>query len=172
MDSASRRRLGGRPRTPDLGLMASLILLHAAWATLPTAHGGAVPGPALGRRLEGEHVVLADCRDRRGTVSSQMAYFPGEPGPEPADVAVVVTRPGQAALWVNGNTSALFTDTGVTFTASLGPKVDEGRFAGVGDNGYGSFGCWQRYVPQLYVYESTVCSQVYECDHSPPPGKR
>jgi hypothetical protein len=126
--------------------------------------------PRLDRRNDGEHVVLADCRNRAGVISSQIAYFAGEPGPNPEDVAVVVTEPGQAALWVNGNTSALFTNTAVTFTSTLGPAVAEGQFAGTGENGYGNFSCYQTYVNALYVYSATTCSQVYLCDHSDPPG--
>src|SRR5947209_6696874 len=77
----------------------------------------------LDRRIDGETVVLSDCRDTSGVVSSEIAYFRGAPGPAPQDVSIVQTKPGQAALWINANTSGLFTDTGVTFTAHLGPKV-------------------------------------------------
>jgi hypothetical protein len=146
-------------QTPLVGAAAVALPVPAP----PTA-------PRLDRRNDGEHVVLADCRDRAGVISSQIAYFAGEPGPSPEDVAVVVTEAGQAALWVNGNTSALFTNTGVTFTSTLGPAVGEGQFAGTGENGYGNFSCYQSYVNALYVYSATTCSQVYLCDHSDPPG--
>jgi hypothetical protein len=131
----------------------------------PPDHHSPHPAAALEKRIDGEHVVLADCRDQSGTISSQMAYFLSAPGPLPKDVAIVVTTPGQAALWVNGNTTGLFTDTGVRFTSTLGPKVEEGQYAGTGENGYGSFGCWQRYVKGLYTYDQTECSQVYDCEH-------
>ncbi|KAK1753027.1 hypothetical protein QBC47DRAFT_404389 [Echria macrotheca] len=135
-------------------------------ASLPARHrsGG------LQRRIDGEHVVLADCRDGKGVVSSQMAYFKADPGPTPQDVAVVHTNPGEAALWVNSETPGLFTDTGVTFTATIGPKVADGQWAGKGDNGYGSFNCWQKYFTSLYVYSGTTCSQVYLCSHDPAPS--
>ncbi|KAL2268269.1 hypothetical protein VTJ83DRAFT_3115 [Remersonia thermophila] len=163
------------------GLAVAVGLVMQSMLHVSPARAAAVPvGPSspdapasagrLLRRNDGEHVVLADCRDANGVVSSQMAYFPGEPGPFPKDVAVVVTQPGQAALWINANTSGLFTDTGVTFTASLGPAVNEGQFAGTGENGYGSFSCYRNYVPRLYVYDNTECSQVYLCDHSDPPA--
>jgi len=100
-----------------------------------------------------------------------MAYFPGEVGQRPQDVAVVLTSRGQTALWVNANTTGLFTTTGVTFTALLGPRVGDGEFAGVGDNGYANFSCYQRYRKDLYQYGPATCSQVYLCDHSDPPGK-
>ncbi|KAK4096149.1 hypothetical protein N658DRAFT_459203, partial [Parathielavia hyrcaniae] len=101
-----------------------------------------------------------------------MAYFTGAPGPSPRDVAVVKTNPGETALWANSNTTGFFTTSGVTFWANLGPRVDEGEFAGTGDNGFGRFSCYQRYVKDLYTYGDTVCSQVYLCDHSvPPPGR-
>jgi hypothetical protein len=172
-----RRREGGF-RLPNMALIASLFL-HPSQSPLvgAAAVGHPIPAtsdfaPRLHRRNDGEHVVLADCRDRSGIISSQIAYFAGEPGPNPEDVAVVVTEAGQAALWVNGNTSALFTNTGVTFTATLGPAVAEGQFAGTGENGYGNFSCYQSYVNALYVYSATTCSQVYLCDHSdPPPGE-
>lgn len=133
---------------------------------------GSASGGVLQRRIDGEHVVLADCRDTAGAVSSQMAYFRGSPGPSPQDVAVVQTDPGQAALWINTNTSGLFTDTGVTFTATLGPKVADGEYAGTGHNGYGGFNCWQRYAKNLYRYGETTCHQVYACNHDPAPGTR
>lgn len=168
-----RRRTGRGPLLPNLALIAGLFLRPAHTApvfspadapALTLSHE--LPAPALHRRITGEHVVLADCRDTANKVSSQMAYYLAEPGPTPEDVAVVVTNPGQAALWINAVTSALFTNTGVTFTATIGPKVAEGEWAGTGDNGYGSFNCWQKYVGGLYRYESTTCSQVYVCNHN------
>ncbi|KAK4180917.1 hypothetical protein QBC36DRAFT_203447 [Triangularia setosa] len=123
------------------------------------------------KRIPGEHVVLADCRDRKNVVSSQMAYYVGDPGPVPGDVAVVETLFGQTALWVNTETSALFYNSNVTFKAVIGPKVGEGQFAGTGDNGYGNFTCWQRYKNNLYSYNNdTLCSQVYACNHDAVPA--
>ncbi|KAK0665317.1 hypothetical protein QBC41DRAFT_15707 [Cercophora samala] len=123
------------------------------------------------KRIPGEHVVLADCRDRNNIVSSQMAYYTGDPGPHPIDVTVVETIPGQTALWVNTNTSALFPSSNVTFKAVLGPKVADGQFAGTGDNGYGNFTCWQKHKFNLYEYNNdTLCSQVYACNHDDMPA--
>ncbi|KAH6623692.1 hypothetical protein F5144DRAFT_595815 [Chaetomium tenue] len=169
----SRRRraagtTGSRLRLPNLVLIASLFL-HPSHISPAGAAAVGYSSHRLHARDEGEHVVLADCRDQSGVVSSQIAYFEQDPGPQPKDVAVVVTTPGQAALWVNTNTSGLFTDTGVVFRATLGPRVDEGQFAGTGENGYGNFSCYQNYVKDLYIYEKTTCSQVYLCDHSDPP---
>lgn len=147
-----------------LRLLAGLPALAGA-----TSHLSAFDSSRLLRRIDGEHVVLADCRDKSGVVSSQMAYFVAAPGPQPQDVAVVQTAPDQAALWVNSNTSGLFTDTGTTFTADLGPKVADGQYAGTGDNGYGPFTCWQIYMKDLYIYDNTTCSQVYSCSHDPAP---
>ncbi|KAL2163555.1 hypothetical protein VTH06DRAFT_5613 [Thermothelomyces fergusii] len=173
-DRARRRRARG-PRLPNLALMAGLFVRPSFLLVSPA--GAAAPPPPrslpppLWARAEGEHVVLADCVDTAGLLSSQIAYFPGDPGPRPKDVAVVKTERGQTALWVNSNTSALFTTTAVTFTALIGPHVEEGEFAGIGDNGYGSFSCYQRHQKDLYRYDRTTCSQVYLCDHSlPPPG--
>jgi hypothetical protein len=165
-----RRRAAGTAglRLPNLVLIASLFL-NPSYISPAGAAAVGYPSSSLHTRDEGEHVVLADCRDRSGVVSSQIAYFPKDPGPTPQDVAVVVTTPGQAALWVNTNTSGLFTDTGVVFRATLGPRVEEGQFAGTGENGYGNFSCYQKYVKDLYTYETTTCSQVYLCDHSDPP---
>jgi len=134
--------------------------------------GSATAASALFARADTEHVVLADCRDGDGVFSSQMAYFPGPPGRKPQDVSVVATPAGQTALWVGRTTSSLFSTSGVTFTARLGPKVDEGAFAGTGDNGFASpFSCWQRFVLNLYEYGGVTCAQVYDCDHEPPPGR-
>lgn len=153
---------------PPLGAVAVPLS-----ATLPSSRNGGSSRRLLRRdEYAGEHVVLADCRDPAGVVSSQIAYFPGEPNRNPQDVAIVVTQPGQAALWINTNTSALFTDTGVTFTASLGPAVEEGEVAGIGANDFrDDFICYRKYVNRLYTYDGTDCSQVYVCDHSEPPGK-
>ncbi|KAK4652999.1 hypothetical protein QC762_504170 [Podospora pseudocomata] len=127
--------------------------------------------PTIKKRIPGEHVVLADCRDRKNVVSSQMAYYVGDPGPIPGDVAIVETPPGQTALWINTETSALFYNSNVTFTAWLGPKVGDGQFAGTGDNGYGNFTCWQRFKFDLYRYNNdTICSGVYACNHDAMPA--
>lgn len=170
-----RRRAAGiaglRLRLPNLALIASLFLSPSHISPAGAAPAVGYSSHPLQARNEGEHVVLADCRDQSGVVSSQIAYFEKDPGPQPQDVAVVVTPAGQAALWVNANTSGLFTDTGVVFRATLGPRVDEGQFAGTGENGYGNFSCYQNYVKDLYIYAKTTCSQVYLCDHSKPPGK-
>ncbi|KAL2176544.1 uncharacterized protein P884DRAFT_270390 [Thermothelomyces heterothallicus CBS 202.75] len=193
MDKASdrtrRQRVLG-PRLPNLALIAGLFIN----ASSPIAPAGAAAAAVAARqclqapaapaaprsprslpsplqvRSEGEHVVLADCVDTAGVLSSQIAYFPGDPGPSPQDVAVVQTEEGQTALWVNDNTSALFTTTGVTFTALIGPHVKDGEFAGIGNNGYGNFSCYQKYSKDLYKYAKTTCSQVYLCDHSAPPA--
>ncbi|KAL2186149.1 hypothetical protein L209DRAFT_365842 [Thermothelomyces heterothallicus CBS 203.75] len=196
MDKASdrtrRQRVLG-PRLPNLVLIAGLFIntsspiapagaAAAAVAARQCLQAPAAPAaPAAPRsprslpsplqvRSEGEHVVLADCVDTAGVLSSQIAYFPGDPGPSPQDVAVVQTEEGQTALWVNDNTSALFTTTGVTFTALIGPHVKDGEFAGIGNNGYGNFSCYQKYSKDLYKYAKTTCSQVYLCDHSAPPA--
>ncbi|KAK4124414.1 hypothetical protein N657DRAFT_572153 [Parathielavia appendiculata] len=171
---------GGGPRLPGVALVASLLLhlcLLSPASGAPLARLSETrcsPRPRLDRRVEGEHVILADCKagdDLTATLSSQMAYFTGAPGPSPRDVAVIATNPGETALWANSNTTGFFTTSSVTFTANLGPRVDEGQFAGTGNNGYGDFSCYQRYVKNLYKYGNNVCSQVYLCDHShPPPG--
>ncbi|KAL2194033.1 hypothetical protein P885DRAFT_43977 [Corynascus similis CBS 632.67] len=157
-------------RLPNLALIAGLFLQpsHGSPAGAATI-GRSPPASSFRTRDEKEHVVLADCIDTADVLSSQMAYFPGEVGQRPQDVAVVLTSRGQTALWVNANTTGLFTTTGVTFTALLGPRVGDGEFAGVGDNGYANFSCYQRYRKDLYQYGPTTCSQVYLCDHSDPP---
>ena len=151
MDARARLRLA-------LGVVLPLLLSFSS-------------ASSLFPRANEEHVVLADCRDGDGVFSSQMAYFPGAPGKKPQDVSVVSTPAGQTALWVGQTTKSLFSTSGVTFTAQLGPKGDEGSFAGTGDNGYGNFTCWQRFNLNLYEYGGNTCSQVYDCDHEPVPGK-
>ncbi|RYP69809.1 hypothetical protein DL771_005918 [Monosporascus sp. 5C6A] len=129
-----------------------------------------LPTARLVSRADNEHVVLADCRGLNNAFSSQMAYYPGNPRGAPQDVAVVPTPDGQYSLWVDTTTSGLFTTTGVTFTAVLGPRVAEGAYAGTGDNGYGNFSCWARYAKDLYEWDNTSCSMVYDCDHRAAPA--
>jgi hypothetical protein len=162
----ARRRRAGGPRLPNLALIAGLFISPAVAAAV----GQLEETSPLAKRRENEHVVLADCRDRNDVVSSQMAYYLSDPNSAPQDVTVVATTPGQAALWVNANTTGLFTDTGVSFTSILGPRVENGQFAGTGYNDYGNFSCYQLYYKDLYTYGTTTCSQVYLCDHSDPPG--
>ncbi|KAK3689663.1 hypothetical protein B0T22DRAFT_176585 [Podospora appendiculata] len=166
------RWVGSKRRSRKHGL-GFLPVAYFILVPLCVMAGSAPPGSFrelhLRPRRNGEHVILADCVDPSRVVSSQMAYFIGVPGPSPQDVAVVSTEPGQAALWVNTNTSGLFTDTAAVFTSVLGPKVPEGGFAGRGYNNWTDFSCWQKYVTQLYTYDKTVCSQVYDCNHDPAP---
>ena len=169
-----RRQLcfGAAGTSPNVLVAGVLLLLPTCLASLGTPVVHVSYSMRLVRpRDDAEHVVLADCRDGDGVVSSQMAYFPGSPGSTPQDVAVVSTKNGQARLWAGQETSGLFTDTGVTFTADLGPQVDEGEYAGTGNNGYGDFTCWQRYSANLYEYDGTTCSQVYDCDHEAQPSE-
>jgi len=176
-----------RPRTGGgraLGALAFGLLL-----ALPTCCGSAAvaasaprtprgfpskpypyPVHTLRVRNDSESVVLADCLDGSGNLSSEMAYFPGAPGSKPQDVAVVATGANQSAIWTGATTSALFTDTGVVFTAVIGPEVSNRQYAGTGDNGYATFTCWQDYSTQLYRYDGTVCSQVYLCNHQAAPS--
>lgn len=169
---SSLRRAGrARVRLPNLALITGLFLSPASVALASAAAVGQQPeSTSLHKRNDGEHVVLADCRDPAGVLSSQMAYYPGPVDASPEDVAVVATPDGQTTLWVNANTTGLFTTTSVQFTANLGPRVDDGQFAGTGNNGYGNFSCYQQYIAELYTYENTKCSQVYQCDHSKPSG--
>ncbi|KAK9421340.1 hypothetical protein SUNI508_05878 [Seiridium unicorne] len=119
-----------------------------------------------------EHVVLADCRDKVGVYSSQMAYYPTSSGGSPNDVANVVTNTGETALWICSTTVGLFTTTNTKFTANLGPQVADGQYAGTGDNGYdnGGFRCWQSFQEDYYTYGNTTCNMVYNCDHSAAPA--
>ncbi|KXX77747.1 hypothetical protein MMYC01_206696 [Madurella mycetomatis] len=141
--------------TGTLFVTVLLLLSH----TSPTSASGRtrqLPAAAHQRRAPEEHVILADCVDpATGVVSSQMAYYPGEPDalPAPEDTALVLTAPGQTARWANSNTSAVFT-TGVRFIATLGPEVAEGGFAGTGNNGFddnGGFRCWRWSHEGLYT---------------------
>jgi len=149
--------------------MGYVMALQAAPRTLPSATAIFYPARSASGKNP-EHVVLADCRSDDKSLSSQMAYFPGAPNGNPQDVAVVSTESGQARLWADQNTTGLFTDTGVTFTAKIGPLVEDGAFAGTGNNGYGNFSCFQIYVKNLYQYDGKECSQVYDCNHQPIPS--
>ncbi|KAK3313250.1 hypothetical protein B0H66DRAFT_538319 [Apodospora peruviana] len=122
-----------------------------------------------------EHLILADCTDTNRYLTSQMAYYTQGPvNGNPVDVVTVVTEPGRTALWVNSNTTAQFTDTGIWFKATIGPKVADGQYAGFGVNGlekreYSNFTCWQSYKLAVYNYSGATCSQVYDCNHRAAP---
>ncbi len=160
------------PTLHDIILSTALLAVRPCAASLNQLPPSRPQALASRATVNPEHVILADCKDNQsGSLSSQMAYFPSTPNGTPQDVAVVQTPQGQTALWASTTTKGLFTDTDTTFVAILGPKVDDGQFAGTGSNGYGNFTCWQQYSPNLYTYSGTTCSQVYDCNHSPPPGK-
>lgn len=138
------------------------------------------PRPDLSARetfeYPNEHVVLADCTmGEERHLSSQMAYYNDTPTDRPIDVAIVETKSGQNALWINSNTTAIFTDTNIYFTATLGPIVANGEYAGYGHNGVDgnlihNFNCWRNYQYNLYEWQNARCSGVYYCNHNPRPG--
>jgi hypothetical protein len=156
--------------------IAPSLALVACWLTLLPV-SCAAPSPTktikvLKPRNSAEHVVLADCRAGNGTNSSQMAYYTGTPNGTPVGaVAYVDAPPGESRQWDNQTTSGLFMDTHVTFTAHLGPQVADGDYAGTGNNGYVQFTCWEKYQWNLYIRDDVTCSQVYDCNHTPAPGK-
>ena len=167
---------GGISTMPAAALFASLFLLslgHCISLGDRFAAGarGLDAGDLHRRDNNPEHVVLSDCRDKNAVLSSQMAYFANSPNGSPQDVAVVSTPSGQSRLWAGATTTGLFTDTGVSFKATLGPQGADGSYAGNGTNGYGTFSCWQIYQLNLYQYDSTTCSMVYDCDHRAAPCK-
>lgn len=128
---------------------------------------------SLHSRAGAEHVVLANCRSSNGVLSSEMAYFSGSPKSKPDDTTIVDTSYNITRQWANARTSTLFPDTNTTFTAVLRPDVAQGAWAGTGDNGYGTFVCWETNLPELY-YDGDVgteCSGVYDCDHEATPSK-
>lgn len=126
-------------------------------------------------RSNAEHVVLANCITDQGTLSSEMAYFTGSPNSSPDDTAVVSTPFNTTRKWADSRTSTLFLDTNVRFTADLGPDVADGEWAGTGDNGYGTFVCWEKASGDLYSgdtgEEENRCSGVYDCDHAATPSE-
>ncbi|ROW04863.1 hypothetical protein VMCG_04886 [Cytospora schulzeri] len=95
-------------------------------------------------RGHAEHVVLANCRSPDGILSSEMASYTGSPQNTPDDIAIVDTS----------------------------PDVADGEWAGTGDNGYGSFVCWETSLPDSYYDEAlgTECSGVYDCNHEATPS--
>ncbi|KAI0129063.1 hypothetical protein BJ170DRAFT_358644 [Xylariales sp. AK1849] len=121
----------------------------------------------------GEHVVLADCADSSGVLSSEMAYYSSSPDSSPGDIAGITTDNNQTAAWTCSTTNAVFTDTGVTFSAKIGPGVADGEYAGTASNGYdsknGGFRCWQSSFLNLYRHGDMNCSMVYDCDHDKAP---
>ncbi|KAI0593872.1 hypothetical protein F4775DRAFT_576001 [Biscogniauxia sp. FL1348] len=117
------------------------------------------------RRTDGENVVLADCKSTDGVASSEIAYYSGTPDSSPDDIAQVTTEEGKTEQWANNSISGYFNTTGVTFRATLGPTGDNGDYAGLGNNGYGDFVCWQSSSKNLYSYDGKTCSGVYDCNH-------
>ncbi|OTA99413.1 hypothetical protein M426DRAFT_325127 [Hypoxylon sp. CI-4A] len=117
-----------------------------------------------------ENVILADCTRARNTseLSSEVSYFKGAPDDTPDDVAVVTTDRHQN--WANTTTKAFFADTNTTFTAVLRERGDAGDYAGTGDNGYGTFTCWQMASTYLYTHTDKNCFVVYDCNHSGAPA--
>ncbi|KAH7032700.1 uncharacterized protein B0I36DRAFT_99753 [Microdochium trichocladiopsis] len=126
------------------------------------------PRSVLSPRDEGEHVVLADCRTKDLVYSSQMAYFNTTLDNSPEDIAVVKTAQGQTAVWFGQSTSALFTATGTTFKAVLNGTAEDGDFVGTGDNGYGTFYCYQNFYQDQYMYGDSTCNMVVDCNHRVP----
>lgn len=120
-----------------------------------------------------EHVVLANCLTQAGILSSEMAYFLGSPGSSPTDTAVVNVEYNHTRAWADNTTTTRFADTGVAFTADLRPEVAQGQWAGTGENGYGSFVCWEKTLGNLFHddQQGTQCSGVYDCDHQATPSQ-
>lgn len=107
------------------------VITAVAIAFLPSSAEAGVPLPyqpwprptvVRPRAINPETVVLCDCLDSSYTISSQMAYFPGPPGEHPQDVAIVATKPKEAALWVNSETAARFTATNTVYVTILCPS--------------------------------------------------
>ncbi|KAH8664198.1 hypothetical protein BX600DRAFT_463956 [Xylariales sp. PMI_506] len=123
--------------------------------------------------MSDEHVVLADCVDSSSVRSSAMAYYGDLSDTSPTDYALVVTPAGQTATWDCSTTSALFTSTSVTFTATLGKHSGNETYAGNGTNGYdvnnGGFRCWYEYAPNVFQWGSKTCARVYDCNHQAAP---
>lgn len=161
-----------RPALP--GAATGLFIASVFFLQLAPSAGTAVPRGDPGSRKHftrspQEHVILADCTSPSRGLLSQMAYYPGSVRDKPQDIAVVPTTDGQYSLWVDSTTSALFTTSGVTFTATLGPRVADGEYAGKGNNGYGDFSCWASYEKDVYQWGNVSCSMVYDCDHQEAP---
>ncbi|KAI5923215.1 hypothetical protein F4810DRAFT_211537 [Camillea tinctor] len=122
------------------------------------------------RRANGENVVLADCKSTDGVASSEIAYYVAIPDSTPDDIAQVNTEEGETEQWANNDISAYFNTTGVTFRATLGSTRHDGDYAGLGNNGYGDFTCWQKTSKNLYSHAGKTCSGVYDCNHQPVPS--
>ncbi|KAI2770437.1 hypothetical protein F4815DRAFT_450595 [Daldinia loculata] len=112
-----------------------------------------------------ENVVLADCTGSQNSsqLSSEVSYFNQLPNNQPSDIAPVTD--GQYRDWANTTTSAYFTDTGTTFKAVLGERGNAGDYAGIGNNGYANFSCWQMESTYLYSHDGKNCFATYECNH-------
>ncbi|KAI1640303.1 hypothetical protein F4809DRAFT_479937 [Biscogniauxia mediterranea] len=136
------------------------VVLAAPNSTPPTRTRGRIQ-----RRTDGENVVLADCKSTDGVASSEIAYYSGSPDSSPDDIAQVTTEEGKTQQWANNSISGYFNTTGVTFRATLGPTGDDGDYAGLGNNGYGDFVCWQSASKNLYSHAGKTCSGVYDCNH-------
>ena len=57
-------------------------------------------------------------------------------------------------------------DEGNTFTASIGPPLPQGEYAGTGKNEQGTFWRWRNYRENLYNRAENICTGIYNCKHN------
>ena len=115
-----------------------------------------------------ENVMLCNCRDGNGVLSSQMAYYSGDPNSSPQALANVDSDFGKTVVWEGGRpVEGAFADTDV-FTSVIAKPVGEGAYAGTGNNKYGPFFCYRNYRENLYTSDGKTCSSIYACNHRAP----
>ncbi|KAK4446453.1 hypothetical protein QBC34DRAFT_150484, partial [Podospora aff. communis PSN243] len=142
------------------------VALASFPASLHTSPVTKTPVDRLETRGLDEYVVLANCISDDGVRSSQMAYYPGSPNASPNVVAQ--TSYGQTSVWEYSATAGRF-DDGNVFTATIGPPVAQGEFAGTGKASQGSFSCWRNHRKNLYNWAEHLCTGIYDCNRKSPP---
>lgn len=101
-----------------------------------------------------------------------MAYYPGAIEPSIQPLVVVTVKNGSMQVWEGPkNISATFRVLSWEqnhFTVNIPAKVPAGNCAGSGSNTHDNFACWSSRlnVKIGYTWNTTVCNQMYDCNHS------
>jgi hypothetical protein len=122
--------------------------------------------PSIALASNDEHILLCNCSDRKGQLSSVMAYYFGNPDGFPAAVASMAT--GRNTVWESAPVSGTFPG-GDTFISNIAASIPAESFAGIGKNNLGSLSCYRKaQVNAIPLLDGTMCSPLYDCNHTPP----
>jgi hypothetical protein len=97
-----------------------------------------------------ESIILANCADASGSLSSQIAYFNGPAGGSPDAVAVVLTNLGTTVIWEGRDVSATSADGNVFTSKIRGKSISDYIYVGPDQNSVSTFSCHKRRQPNIY----------------------